>query len=368
MKILIVTIYNVTNYGAVLQTFATQEILSKYGDVKVLNYNNPHINGEMKLLRFNKSLKSILSVGKDLFRILPRRRLIKKFNSFIDSNLNITKEYYNEELLNEILLDYDIVLSGSDQVWNPACVSKKSIIDEVYFLNFYNSNAKKISYSSSFGSYSFSKCEEVKLKELLSKFSNISIREKDGYNYLQRLLPDKSISHVLDPTLLISKNKWVNLLGLKSKSSREKYILVYSVPKTKLIANAVDYFSSKLNLKIISIDQNLSTLGRVDEQVRDAGIKDFIELYLNAEFIITDSYHGTCFSINFEKNFVAISPGHLSNRLESILTKVGLKDRILSSESEFNSLEINIDYISVIKKLDYERKQSMEFLTNAVSQ
>ena len=146
----------------------------------------------------------------------------------------------------------------------------------------------------------------------------------------------------------------------------EKYILVYSVPKSPLIKNAVDYFSKKLDLKVISIDQGLSPGAKVDKHIRDAGPLEYLELFLNAEFIITDSFHGTCFSINFGKQFVSVSPGIHSNRIESLLSLVGLKSRIIKNEQDFNSISEDIDFTNTHSRLLELQKESLSFLDTAL--
>ncbi|MDO3385983.1 polysaccharide pyruvyl transferase family protein, partial [Gilvimarinus sp. SDUM040013] len=137
----------------------------------------------------------------------------------------------------------------------------------------------------------------------------ISVHEKDTQLLLQGLM-GKDVHHVLDPTLLLSKDQWLETLEIKNKVNiKEKYILLYTVPKNPLIRNAVEYFSKKTGYKVVALDQGLSAGAKVDKQIRDAGPIEFLELFSNAAFVITDSFHGTCFSINLEKPFITVSSG-----------------------------------------------------------
>ncbi len=366
MKIALITIHNANNYGAILQTFALQKVLSRYGDVEIIDYDNKHISIDFDLIRIKPSFHGLLGMGKDIFRLLPRYRVLKNFKQFIAKNMNLTKKMSAQELQLSHVGNFDVYVAGSDQIWNPACISENCFIDPIYFLNFVPKGAKKISYASSMGSYQWSMEEKCHIKELLKDFDTISVREKDGQILLQEIL-ERPVHHVVDPTLLLSKNEWLEVLGGNSeRKEKEKYILLYSVPKTELIRSAIKYFSKKLGLKVIAIDQGLSTIGKVDKQIRDAGPIEYLNLFANAEFIITDSFHGTCFSVNFQKPFVAIAPGKHSNRIESLLSLIGLEDRIVRGEEEFANLNIEIDFEEPSKNLLKIRGESLSILSNTL--
>lgn len=363
MKILLVTIHNAVNYGAVLQTFAMKKILENYGEVEVLNYDNKHISIDFQLIRVKLSIHGFLGLMKDIFRIIPRKKVLTKFNDFLNKNFKLT-ELVDKNTINKIK-KFDIYVAGSDQIWNPKCVSENSTLDSIYFLSFAPANSNKTSYASSFGSYIFNTSEEENIKDLLKDFHTISVREIGSKNYLENIL-NREISHVLDPTLLLNKEQWINSFGLKEKKEKEKYILIYSVPKTKLIEKVAKYIKEKLNLKIIAIDQGLTTVATVDKQIRDAGPIEYLDLFLNAEFIITDSFHGTCFSLNFNKNFISVAPGIHSNRIESLLTLVGLKSQLVTNENDLHNISNNLFYDKINMKIDKIRENSINYLDNMI--
>lgn len=335
MKIALITIHNANNYGAILQTFATYKILSRFGDVDIVDYQNKHISISLDLIRLKFTIHGILGIGKDICRLIPRYKAIKKFEAFSDKYFKMSKKINKDDINLPI---YDLYVCGSDQIWNPNCISENNQIDDIYFLSFAPKGSKKISYASSLGNYRFMIEEQKKISDLLNDFDFISVREKDGKEHLESFL-NKEIKHVLDPTLLLSKKEWIETFDLKENISDEKYILVYSVPKSKLIKDAIKYFSKKFNLPVIALDQNLTMGTKVDKHTRDAGPIEYLNLFLNASFVITDSFHGTCFSVNFQKQFVSIAPGIHSNRIESFLNTINLENRIIRNKDNFENIE-----------------------------
>ena len=156
-------------------------------------------------------------------------------------------------------------------------------------------------------------------------------------------------------------------MDLPKKIVGENYILVYSVPRTSLLRKAVSYFASKFNLKVVSIDKMLTGMNSVDIQIRTAGPEDFIRLFSEASFVITDSFHGTCFSVNFEKPFVCIPATDKANRQEGLLSSLGLLDRIVYSEDRFDSISRQIDYSNASKRLNNLRQDSLSILERSIN-
>jgi hypothetical protein len=367
MKISLITTHNANNYGAILQTFATQEVLKQYGTVTIINYENKHLSISLNLVRFLPTVHGLLGVAKDIFRLLPRYRVLKRFQDFFDEYF-ILSSLVKKDHIESLSESYDVYVAGSDQIWNPACVSKLRKIDSVYFLGFVPNEKIKISYASSMGGYKYSESEAVAVKELLSGFDSISVREKDTKNYLENIL-GRRVEHVLDPTLLLSKEQWLNSLGIQRESEPERYILFYCVPKLQGIREIAKYYREKLGIKLIALDQGLSSGVKVDKHIRDAGPREFIALFENAEFIITDSFHGTCFSINFGKPFVVYTEGMHSNRIKSILEITGLKHRLLNSAENTDCLDDLIGDKGLkegLVKLADLRKNSLEFFDQAL--
>jgi len=370
MKIALITIHYHNNYGAVLQAFATKKILSQYGEVETINYFNPHLQYELDLIRFKPSIHAIKMVIHDIFRLKDRNRVIKKFKKFIESKMNLSKLVTRHDIENGAIGYFDVYVCGSDQIWNASLnFNKNGEPDSIYFLNFADKKAKKISYASSMGQhYRLTDSQQEKIKDLLKDFITISVRESDAQGVLSQLL-GREVFHVLDPTLLLSKEEWLEALEIDKnyKSQKEDYILVYSVSKTPLIKKAVESFVSKLGNKVVIIDQAFKPFINTNLHIRDAGPIEFIELFANARLVITDSFHGTCFSINFKKPFVAVSPvWHGGNRIESLLNLLGLKERLLNDEKDIYKLSADFNYEFFENQLQEKRAKSIKILSSSI--
>jgi hypothetical protein len=369
MKIALITVHKVTNYGAIFQAFATISVLSKYGTVHTVDYQNPYLDSHLDVLRFKPSIRGIKMLAHDLLNLKNRSVLVKKFKGFIAANLNLTSKFTAGQLKNGLEEQYDVYVSGSDQIWNPIIINPHGKIDPNYFLAFAAKGAKKISCASSMGNYEFSEQQSSIIRDLLSDFHRISVREKEGRTYLQNLLPDKSISRIMDPSLMLSGSEWLSTFGLEKRSKEEGYILVYSVPRMGLLRRAITYYSEKFSLRVLAIDKMLIAMDSVDQNIRTAGPEEFVELFANARFVITDSFHGTCFSVNFEKPFVCIpaAPKSKANRQEGLLSDLGLLNRIVYDESEFSGITFDLDYSQAREKLRMLREDSLAFLEEAIT-
>ena len=366
MKIALITIHNVTNYGAVLQAYATKVALSRYGLVNTIDYRTKYLSRNMDKFRFEPSVHGFKMLVHDLVNLPWRLKLVSRFKTFIKLNMNLTDVMGEKELLEGKAGGFDVYVCGSDQIWNPVVVSPKNKIDPIFFLSFANEGAKKISFASSIGHHEFTENEKKQVRDLLSSFEMISVRESDGKKKIKEILPDKEIFHVVDPTLLLSRNEWYSHFDIEKV--RQDYILVYSVPRTALIRQAIDFFYKKLGLKVIAIDRMFFPISKVDKHIRDAGPKEFISLFANASFVITDSFHGACFSVNFEKPFACISANKGANRQESLLSLLGIQNRIMYSYCDFENLEIEVDYSEVTPKLEKFRKESLLFIDRALGE
>lgn len=358
------TIHNALNYGAIFQAYASQEVLSKYGNVDIINYQNKHIENIYKTFNVRINRHLLKALARDLFLLKVKLSKKRKFKNFFNLRMNFTR---STDFIKVNLNAYDLYVSGSDQIWNPLCTNGNGNINEHYFLHFAPVGARKISYATSLGSFRFKADQEQKAKALLESFDYLSVREKDGKEYLESLL-GKDVEQVLDPTLLISKSDWIKKLGLQKNKFNKDYILVYTVPRSELLKKVVDYYSRK-DTKIIAVDSNIRKLGSVDKQVRDAGPEEFLNLFLNAKKIITDSFHGVCFSINFQKDFLAVSSGQQSNRMNNILELTGLEDRFIDSIESISSIDnlSAIDFINAHKFLDENRAESFKYLSKAIT-
>ena len=213
-KIGILTYHRAYNYGAVLQAYALQSAIQNINyNVEIIDYCCDYI----EKIGSEKSIKNIIKF------ILSGRRINqtkKKFVKFRNDKLNLSNNDFNRDTIKEIADLYDIYIVGSDQVWN----YQGSNFDKTYFLDFVKQNTKKKSYAASFGISKIPPKYEKEYIRLLNKFSDISVREKQGINIINNLL-GKDCELVLDPTLLLSKKEWKEKTSISNRIIKEKYLL-----------------------------------------------------------------------------------------------------------------------------------------------
>jgi len=360
-SIALITTHNTNNYGASLQCYATIRELKQYGDVSVINYDNRHIGSSMDLLRFSLSLRGIRSLAKDLLRILPRRVAIERFQTFAKHNFNLTNKFKEAEL-SGIKLNYDYYISGSDQIWNPYCISKAGKFDPNYFLEFAPETSVCASYASSWGGFQITPNHYQTLKGYLKKYKYISVRERQMCEELADL-SECSIKSVCDPTLLLSKDEWIRVARHSTATfGFEDYLLVYSVPKNPIIKNVVLKIAERLKLQIVVLDQDPLFNIKGSEKIANAGPLEFVKLFQDASYVVTDSFHGTCFSTIFNKPFHVVAEAPHSSRIESFLNEIGLTSRLIANPDSLQNCTYSLDYGSANHQIDIIRHNSKQFI------
>lgn len=365
-NILLTTLFGVSNYGTVLQAYATQLELKKLGyNCELLNYTQKRLSTFNVIKKSNRNISGIKSklyvIASILFRAIPNIILKNNFSRFIKKNLNLTKDVmheYNEVELNNHLNNYDCYITGSDQVWNS---EYNGGIDYTYYLGFVPNNKNKISYASSIGMEDFRKSETAKIKELLSRYNKISVREISAQKALNNLKIKSDL--VLDPTMLISNEEWKTIeSNIKIK---RKYLLVYILGRDKSIINIAKKIAKEKNLKIVKIGLDFIYSKNIYKNYQFASPNDFIYLFRHADFILTNSFHGIAFSVNFNKQFLAVSPKTYNTRLVSILSLFDLSNNLIKDEN-YGEIE-KIDYEVINKKLELYRNHSRQFLEKSIN-
>lgn len=350
-KIAILTFHNTNNYGAVLQTYALQKTLSDIkADAGVLNYLCPFIERQRT---FNFKGYSAFHLIKKIIKIPFQMFIEHKFKFFRDQFFNIIKIDKNRDLNNE----FDVFLVGSDQVWNYALTNN----DPVYFLDFVRDKRKKNSYAASFGIDSIADEYKLPYKRLLSEFYKISVREKQAQNIIKDLL-NIDVPVVLDPTFLLSKYQWQSIAVPK----REKFVLLYLIKQDKKIIDFAEDLAKKKKLKLIYLSTAAVKVVKA-EYIRPTP-QEWLGYFLSAEYIVTNSFHGLAFSINFQKSFfVDLFPPSsidLNSRLENILDLFDLRGRLIDNIG--NDYDQPVNYDSVGKILETEREESINYLKEII--
>lgn len=364
MTIGILTFQASNNYGALLQAYALQESIIKMNkEVEIINYISPAKQGWYKPFDFSikKSLKHNLRQMLKIPNYFYVKNKNKKTQIFKDNTLNISPEKFigRSSQFEYYVNKYETIVVGSDQVWNYVNTS----FDKVYLLDLNNSNIKKISYSASFGMEMLESSYESDYKKLLGEFQAISVREKSGKNIINKLLPDKNIEVTLDPTLLLTKEDWsMRFPVININPERVPYILVYTIGKDKKLDHIAKFISEEFQLKIIRIKRDFRDISFSDKNINPS-VEDFMAYINNANLILTNSFHGVAFSINFKKDFyVYLKENNKANtRIENLLQITNLNHRIINSKDDLSKLD-SIDFDIPIHLLNKERLASLKYI------
>jgi hypothetical protein len=360
MKIGIITYHFPLNYGAVLQAYAFSHVLESLGhDVKIIDYQPmSHVK------RYSWSWKRMGINGQNL-RYL---KLSKKFAKFRDAHLRTTRPYYTAEELKANPPEADAFICGSDQIWNQTTFGENT----PYFLDFAPPSAYRISYAASFGKSHIDEYYRPKLKKLLANINSISVREQSGCNIIKELCGRESTC-VLDPTLLLNLNSYSKITDPLSYSG--KYILVKGVQHTPLLDKVVSLTSKTTGLPVIYIHSMSVKFWKYLNKTRVyPGPSGYLGFFKNAEYVITESFHGTTFALIFGKRFLSVSLSgdptkNTSVRITNLLDSVGLRNHFIETLDENhikNLIERDIEWASVESSLSMLRQNSIKFLKEAL--
>ena len=378
MKIGIITILKVNNYGAELQAYATQAILRQLGyDAEIIDYlfyKNPESVRTRRSAplfcvplkkRISEYIYPIVCRLKDAMNRDTLKRREIRFASFHQKNTAMPPTYKNMDELYNACMDYDVYMTGSDQVWNPG--NYTSLLP--YFLDFAPKEHRRIAYAASFGVSQIPEYARKVYAKYLQTYNAIGVREKDAVEIVKEVANQKA-QWVLDPTLLLSKEEWLQVSS-PMESSSAPYILLYELTPCRYIHQLAEHVRSLRNWSIVRICKSASK-GENDTTVlniMDAGPAEFLDLFSKAALVITNSFHGTAFSINFQRPFYTVLPLRKQNnsRQRSLLELLGLTQRLLIEGDEFpDDTELMIDYGPVNRILEQERMKSVHFLKEAI--
>ena len=378
MRIGIITILKVNNYGAELQAYATQAILNRLGyDAEIIDYLF-YKNPGHKVTRLSKPVFKFgwrKRIAEWLYPKLEKlkarkdsesqRRRMERFEQFHKMNTQMSQTYKTIDELYTNVTDYDIYMVGSDQVWNPGIYSSL----EPYFLTFAPKGKRRIAYASSFGISTLADQYIPFYRKVLQEIDAIGVREEQAVNLI-KAVSGKDATWVLDPTLLLTADEWIQVAH-PIISLQEKYLLIYELTPCPYIKTLALYLSKILNYRIVRICKQAAVEDKEPGilNVTDAGPAEFLQLFSEASLVLTNSFHGTAFSINFSKNFYTITPARKANnsRQQSLLKLMGLESRLLPENAPFPDMtEITINYIPVRSILEKERTKSTQFINNAI--
>lgn len=366
----LITIYHVPNYGSVLQTYATQILLEKLGyECDIINYKYPN-EYHHSLGRQKQSIKS--KIGR-LLGLSASHRKAKKLESFKKRHFNFTKLYSHLSELKKANWDkYDIFVVGSDQVWK----SKYTLGDTAFLLSFVPNDKKRISIASSFATNSVPTEYRERYKRELEKFNAISVRENNGVSIIKdELKLNKEVQVVLDPTLLLSKEDWLSAVSRSNFKKKKKYILLYMLTYAfeprPYIFEVIKHLQAQDDYDVIALEgytPKEQALGIEMIDKSDSSIPEFIDLFANADVVVTSSFHGTAFAVNFGIPLISIVPGdNGDDRQSSLLKAIELDCCIANIQTKIKSIGYNYDKYTSLKNLESLRNKSIDWISDKMS-
>lgn len=369
MKTALITFHAPYNYGSVLQAYALQNALTKLGyENEIINYR---FQGQKDAYRLIRKTDNKADLVKDLlqFPVWPKKkRRADKFEKFIAGNLNMTREFNSPEELASLANSYDVFISGSDQIWNKHANELDRVDWEYmgpYLLSF--TSKPKISYASSVGGTTD---EEIldNMKGELDKFSRISARESSVAKRLSGLL-GTDVENVCDPTLLLTKEDYVKRFDLSERKGN--YIFYYSLAGINTVKRHLEWIRKEYgNDKMIIVNTPYAFIPgnkkRKNVVALDPG--DFLQYILSADVVVTDSYHGTLFSVNFGKDFVCLCNKSAASdyRKSDILGRLGLTKHMVDDFSRPRNVKDFMNRSDYYDKLDAIRKESYDYLRQSL--
>ncbi|WP_296875414.1 polysaccharide pyruvyl transferase family protein [Thomasclavelia sp.] len=361
MKVGIVTWFYYDNYGTRLQAMALQNFLLNDGyNVELINFEPPEIYTKK---RKNISLPYLLKkanvfIKKNRYKKDIRQRN-KKLNCFLDK-LNKTRLITNEDEYIAICNKFDVIIFGSDQIWNP------KVYHEFYYGDYNDIYSIKLAYAPSLGVSELNEKETERLKKSLKDFYSIYIREQTGAKIISKIM-SKEIIQVVDPTLLLNSEEWNKLLKIKH-NSKENYILCYFLGDNKNHWKAVKRFSNDKNLKLKIIGYSDSSFIENKDLIVNVGVDEFVSLIANAKYVITDSFHGLIFSIIYKKRFVVFErffnndKESQNSRLLDLLNIIDCNNKLIIYNSNTIQYNDKYDYKNIYEKLYKKINESKFYL------
>lgn len=361
----VITRHSVANYGSLLQTYATQRTLEKLGyQTEIINYiPKEEQSWYLAFVRFKvrefssqNGIKQLLFFLSQIVNYSFSYFMFKKFRSKL---VKETALYSSLDELKSNPPPADIYLTGSDQVWGKIA---NQPYDKAFFLDFVPPGKKCVAYSASFGTET-THIPASDLKQLVQKYSSLNVRELSAVRILKEL-GFENCNHVLDPTLLLTREDWKSMAAKKIR--HQKYVLVYQLHQNRDFEAYAEAFGKMKGLRVLRLSCSMNSILQKGNLVYMTSPATFLRYFMDAEYVLTDSFHATVFSIIFNKQFICISPGSTSTRMLSILKVFELEDRMLDNFQNFHWQEKTIDFTPVNAKLKSMQDDSLQHLAQSL--
>lgn len=373
-KAALITYHAAHNNGSFLQAYATQKKIRQLGvECDVIDFSTPL---QQYIYAVYKPIRGPKDIAKNVYAFLHRDLIQRRHDDFehmIHTALPLTPDSYSDpSQMGALEQDYDIFVSGSDQIWNTDAWD----YSDAYFLNFVH-HKPKISYASSMGGHILDKRGDKaladKYRRLLADYQSIAVRERSAQEYLQPIV-DQPVTQVIDPTLLLEQQDYEEITAPRLVD--EPYIFYYAIDSIELndsAAKAVQAFAERKGLPVYVMFTGNKSYGLKKygfHLLKVAAPNHYLSLIKYADHVLSASFHGTAFSILFGKQFHVVrgkknGKVNMDDRMSSLLNACGLEKQQLIEGTPWT--DDVIDYEQVHPLLDAERQHSLDYLKTALN-
>ncbi len=355
----VLTFHKAVSYGAAYQTYALQTYLNGIGyDVKIVDYIPPRFTTFNSIFSMPANGNKVKKIIKFIPYVLSKATSVYMLQRFNKKYLTLTDSYCTEQELIDSDLRFDTFITGSDQVWNLEFDKFENI--RPYLLSF--TKQKKISYAASIGMTSFEGCPEKILHQfinLLNQYDSISVREVSAKILLDSIGIESE--WVLDPTFLLKRSDWEKI---SQKPKESSYVLVYGLYRNKTLYKIAKSIAKNNGLKIVNVSDNYDFCSSAKNKVIITH-EQLLGYLMNAECVVTDSFHGLALSVNFNTPFYVVPAKRYNTRIDSLLKMFELSNRCITEENSFPS-DYVINFERVNSKLKIEREKAYYYLQHEV--
>ena len=366
MKAGIITYHRAYNYGSALQNYALNYYLRSEGvDAATIDYQNENQENMYKIFQPNNGVMSVLRNIQSLMYYKDLKLHKKRFDSFLLEYIPMTESIRSSEKLSELNKIFDYFICGSDQIWNASCYD----FDKSYLLDFVKDKKKCVSFAPSIAIAEIPEDWNEMFREHIIDYKAVSLREQKGADFISKVI-NKPVPVLMDPVFLLSEEEWSKLsVELELKNP---YIFCYFIGDVRGMREFAKNMRKATKLPLVVVYKNIRDMAYPNKKLYGTGPREFLGLIKNAEYICTNSFHATAFSIIFKKNFWAftdiehaISAG---SRIDNITSLFGLKNRVLNytNMDKVNFTEQIMFTDEMMKIRENKSDEAKSFLKNAL--
>lgn len=365
-KIGILTYHTGYNYGASLQAYALQTTVQDMGaDCEIINFETEHFLASREMLSHKpRRVKEFIKIASRIPYASELKRRQQLFDRFTNEALKLSPLYRTEDEVKAHATDYACIICGSDQIWNLSTTDAPAA-NPIYFLNF-PKQQKRVAYAPSFGKWVKEAPEHENIfLPWVKQFDAISVRETSGVEYLRSRGVDCTLA--LDPTVLLDGEQYASICA--KCQEKEPYVLLFSWNCAADVIAAAKRVGEALKLPVVSLTPPPRAMFAGIRRKLDVGPSEFLSMIKNAQFVVTNSFHGTAFSVTMERPFASVVTENAPDpRMHSLMVSLGLEDHLVDADHIKVGALKNTDFSKARDHKAAMRRASLEFLEKAIGE